>query len=118
MLSHGNAPPVVVARPAGPFGGVNSRSSDVRHPQVAPLLVVVDQPHARTRGSRSPRPSSCVKRAEEAFDVGLAHEQIERELDDLGLHVRAALRAAALGGLADQRGAKHLRIVRRRFFGW
>ena len=31
------------------------------------------------------------QRTEEAFDVGLAHEQIERQLDDLRLHVRAAL---------------------------
>ena len=41
-----------------------------------------------------------VSAAEKAFDVGLAHQQIERELHDLGLHRRQALGAAALVVLA------------------
>ena len=42
-----------------------------------------------------------VKRAEEALDVRLAHQQIERELDDLGLHRRAAFGAATLERFAQ-----------------
>ena len=51
------------------------------------------------------------ERAEKPFDVRLAHQQIERELDDVGLHLREAFRAAAFGGLAKQRGAQHIRIA-------
>ena len=96
------------------FGGVNSRSftyaihsshrwpsSSISHTRAGVALALLDH--------------RLGQRAEEAFDVRLAHQQIERELDDLGLHVRAALGAAALAGLAHQRGAQHLRIVRRDF---
>ena len=88
----------------------------VRHPQIAPLLIVVDQPHA-ARVAFALFDQRLGEHAEEALDVRLAHQQIERELDDLGLDFRAALRAMAFGRLANQRGAQHLRIVRRRFFG-
>ena len=49
--------------------------------------------------------------AEETLEVRLTHQQIESKLDDLGLHVRAALGSTAPVGLANQRGAKHLWIV-------
>ena len=80
------------------------------HPQVAPLLVLVDQPDAAPV-ALALFDQRLREHAEEALDVGLAHQQIERELDDLGLHLRDALGATTLGGLANQRGAKHLRIA-------
>ncbi|OLE82625.1 MAG: hypothetical protein AUF76_08700 [Acidobacteria bacterium 13_1_20CM_2_65_9] len=51
------------------------------------------------------------QRAEEAFDVRLTHQQIERELDNVGLHLRQAIGAAARGRFSSQRGAKHVRIA-------
>ena len=69
---------------------------DVGHPEVAAL-------RGRRRSARRAQVwlslSSTIvlrQRAEESFDVGLAHQQIERELHDVGLHVRAALGAAPL----------------------
>jgi hypothetical protein len=53
--------------------------------------------------------------AEESFDVRFAHEEIECDLDDGRLHVRGALRAAALARFAKQRGAQDFRILRREF---
>ena len=48
--------------------------------------------------------------AEEAFDVGLAHEEIERELNGAGLNLHHALGVTPLRGFANERGAKHIRI--------
>jgi hypothetical protein len=48
---------------------------------------------------------------EESVDVWLAHQQIERELHDVGLRLRQALGATALRGFVMQRGAKHIRIA-------
>ena len=86
--------------------------ADERHPQRAAIAAVVDQPHAAAvalgfldHRAREP--------AEESFDVRFAHEEIHRELNHLGLHVREALGAAALVVLAKERRAQHLRIVRR-----
>ena len=84
----------------------------VRHPQRAVLAGFVDQPHAAAvaigfldHRFREP--------AEESFDVGFAHEQIERELDDFGLHVRKALGPPPLPVLTNERGAEYFRIGRR-----
>jgi len=52
---------------------------------------------------------------EESFDVRFAHEEVECDLDDGRLHVRGALRTAALARFAKQRGAQDLRILRREF---
>jgi hypothetical protein len=49
--------------------------------------------------------------APKKLDVGLAHQQIERELHDTCLHLREALGAAAFGVFTIQRGAKHVRIA-------
>lgn len=61
----------------------------------------------------------CLRqRAEESFDARLPHKQLGGQIDNLGLNLRAALRTAAFSCLANQSRAKHLRIVRRGFFGW
>ena len=46
------------------------------------------------------------------LEIGLSHQQVQRELNDIGLHLRDALGSAPLGMLADQGGAEHVRIVR------
>ena len=71
--------------PASPFGRREQPILHVRHPQVALLHALVDQPH-RARVALALLDHRLRQPAEEAFDVRLAHEQIERELDDLGLH--------------------------------
>ncbi len=82
------------------------------HPQIAPLLIVVDQPH--TAGVElAVFDHRLRQRAEEALDVRLAHQQIQGKLDHLGLDLHAALGPAAFGSLANQRGAQHLWIGRR-----
>ena len=59
---------------------VNNRRRQMRHPEIAALLVFVDQPHA-AGVALALFDQRLDERAEEAFDVGFAHEQIERELD-------------------------------------
>ena len=79
--------------PSTPFVGVTRRSFTyaIHRSQCGSLLV--DQPH-RARVALALLDHHLRKPAEEAFDVGLAHQQVEGELDDLGLHARAALGAA------------------------
>jgi hypothetical protein len=55
--------------------------------------------------------------AEEAFNVRLAHKEVERELDDFGLHLGEALGAPTRFVLAKERGTQHLGITRRRLGG-
>ena len=107
MLSRGNA----VRRPTRGSSAVNTSTVQVRHPQVAALLVVVDQPHAGGV-ALALFDHRLQQRAEEALDVRLAHQQIERELHDVGLDLREALGAAALGRLAHQRRAQRVRVAR------
>ena len=53
----------------------------------------------------------CLREhTEETFDVRLTHQQIERELDDVGLDFCDAHRALTLGAFANQRGAKYFGI--------
>ncbi|PYQ86431.1 MAG: hypothetical protein DMG03_07235 [Acidobacteria bacterium] len=77
---------------------------DVRHPQIAPLLVVVHQPDAADMAiaflDHGPRQT-----AEEALDVRFAHEEIERQLNYFSLHLREALSAAIRVVLANEGGA-------------
>jgi hypothetical protein len=74
-------------------------------------MVVIDQPDAAAVAFGLFHQRLC-EHSKEALDIGLPHQRIERELDDLRLHPGAALRASAFVGLANQRGAKDLRIVR------
>src|SRR5262252_5406372 len=74
---------------------------DVDHPEVATVPALVDEPHA-----------ACValafldhllrQRPEKSVDVRFTHEQIERELHDFSLHLRSALRTAAIARFAQQ----------------
>ena len=82
---------------------------DVRHPELASAARVIDQPHA-AREALALFDHRLRQRAEKSFDVRLAHEQIERELHDFGLHVREALRAAVLAGFANQPRTQNLGI--------
>ena len=81
-----------------------------RHPQIAALPAFVDEPDAAgdALAFLDHRPG---QRAEEAHQVRLAHEQIDRVIDDVGLHLGNALRACAARGLANQRRPQYLGIV-------
>jgi len=84
---------------------------EIGHQQLAVMAVIVDEPQA----ARMVFPlldHRFRQRAEKAFHVGLAHEQIQRDVHDLGLDLHHAFRTAPLGGLADERAAKDLGIVR------
>ena len=63
--------------------------------------VVIQQPHA-AGVALALFDERLGEDAEEAGDVGLAHEQIERGLDGVALDVGHALGAAAIVGLARQ----------------
>ncbi|PYR59296.1 MAG: hypothetical protein DMF91_15165 [Acidobacteria bacterium] len=78
-------------------------------------MVVVDQPHT-ARVVLALFDHRLRQRSEEALDVRLAHQQIQRELDNLSLDLRAALSAATLTSLANQGGAEHFRIAGLGFF--
>ena len=78
------------------------------------LRVVIEQPD-RAGVAAALFDHRFRQAAEEAFDVGLLHEQIDRELDDFHLNVRTALRTAALTEFARQRLSKNLRIGGRYF---
>ena len=82
---------------------------DVRHPQIAALMLVVDQPDT-ARMAVAFFDHRLRQHAEEPVDVGLPDQQIERELHHLGLHPCEALCAAPAGRLAPQCGAKDVRI--------
>ncbi len=77
-------------------------------------LVVVEQPDA-AGVALALLDQRLDEDAEEAVDVRLAHQQIERELDGVALDVGHALGAAALVGLARQRLSQRvdLRLGRR-----
>ena len=97
MLSRGSdsaCQPSLVAREEG--------VADPRHPQLAALTVVIQQPHA-AGVALALFDQRLGEDAEEAGDVGLAHQQIERGLDGVALDVGHALGAAAIVGLARQR---------------
>ena len=85
---------------------VKKRSSTERHPEVARrhagLRLVVEQPDAAgvALGLFDQR---LDEDAEEAGDVGLAHQEVDGELDGVALDARHALGAAALVDLARQR---------------
>ena len=81
------------------------------------LALVVDQPDAAAVAFGL-LDHVLGQAAEEAFEVGLADQQIQRELNDLGLHGRQALGAETLVVLTRQRGAKHLRIGRGQLRRW
>jgi hypothetical protein len=82
----------------------------IGHPEVALLNTLVDQPHG-ARVALAFIDHRFRQPTEEAFDVGLADKEVERELYDFGLHARAALRAAIFERLAQERRTQHLRIV-------
>ena len=86
---------------------------DVRHPGFTALAHFVEQPQ-RARMALALFDHRPGQRAEEPFDVGLAHE-VECQLGDRCLHVGAAFSAAALA-LSNQRG-EHLGVVRTRRIG-
>ena len=95
MLSRGS----VSASQSGLFA-VNSLVVEVRHPELAALLVFVDQPHA-AGVALALLDQRLREAAKEPVDVGLAHEEIERELNGVGLNVGQALaRGSAARSLA------------------
>ncbi len=101
----------IARRPARRCGGRASRSSDVGHPRFAALTGFVEQPQ-RARVALALFDHRPGQRAEESFDVGLAHQQIERQLGDERLHVGAALGPAPLARFPNERRAQHVGIVR------
>jgi hypothetical protein len=52
-------------------------------------MISHDQPH-RARVALALLDHCLRQSAEKAFDIGFAHQQIQRELDDFRLHRRAA----------------------------
>ena len=88
----------------------------VRHPQLAPLLIVVEQPHG-ARVALGVFDHRLGQSTEESFDVRLADEQIERELHDFRLHRRQTVRALPRVVLAYESRAENVGISRRRFGG-
>jgi hypothetical protein len=89
------------------------RSALISHPQLGSLLVFVEHPdvasfalallHERLR-----------EHAEEALGaLGVAREQIERELGRVGLHPHEAICVAALLDLVEQRCAELGRVGRK-----
>ena len=90
---------------------VEHLAEQVRHPEIAALLVFVDQPHAggvalALFGQR------LQQRAEERIEVGHAHEQVERVLRDLGLNVGETLGAPPLLRFTGERAPQFSRIAR------
>ena len=90
---------------------VEHLAEQVRHPEIAALLVFVDQPHAggvalALFGQR------LQQRAEEGIEVGHAHEQVERVLRDLGLNVGKTFRAPSLLRFARESASQFSRIAR------
>ncbi len=92
-----------MSQPALPL--VKNRSSTERHPQVARGRTrrrrLVEQPDA-AGVALALLDQRLDEDAEEAGDVRLADEQIERQLDGIALDARHALGAAALVDLARQ----------------
>jgi hypothetical protein len=78
------------------------------------MVILVNQPHSASMAFAFLH-QRLREYSEKLLDVRLAHQQIECELNDIGLNLRDALRARALRVLADQRSAKHLGILRRDF---
>jgi hypothetical protein len=84
-------------------GGVEHLAEEMRHPELAALLLVVDQPHAG--GVALSFLGQCLEqRAKERVEGGPLAHQLEHVLRDLGLDVRQALGSASLGGFMEQRG--------------
>jgi len=82
----------------------------VGHPEITPAIVLIDQPYTTTVALAFF--DQCLREhSEEALDVGLPHQQIERELDNIRLDFRNAFGAATFGTLANQGRAKHLGIA-------
>src|SRR5262245_14716946 len=97
------------------FSGREESVLHVDHPQLAPFAALVDQPHAA--GVALALLDDALRQgAEKLIEIWLTDEQIESELDDFGLHVRAAFGAPAFVGFATQRRAQDVRISRRQFF--
>ena len=82
---------------------------EIRHPQVRALLILVDQPHA-ARVTLALFGQRLREHAEEAVDVGFAHEEIERQLHGAALNARQALRTAPLAAFSLERRAQRLDV--------
>jgi hypothetical protein len=80
------------------------------------MTLFVKQPDA-TRVALAFLDHRLRQRTEKAVDVGLAHQQVERELYDIGLHPGEALGAPPFGVLVRQRGAQDIRIAFVRMHG-
>ena len=98
----------------GEFGEIprgDHLAPEVGHPELAALLVFVEQPHAGhvALGLFGQR---LEQRPEEPVEIGLAHEQVECVLRDLGLNVRETFRPSPLLRLARQRRAQRSCVAR------
>ena len=107
----GERPPRAILRIAGghPVARDEQPVPKVGHPERTLLQIVVDEPDAAGMAVGL-LDHGLAERAEESLDVGLAHQQIERVADHLGLHVGKALGAAALGRFTYQRGPQHRHV--------
>jgi len=83
----------------------------VRHPQIAALATVVDQPDC-AHAALCFLNHRLRQRTEEADEIRFAYEQIERMVDDVGLHLGDALGARGVRRFTNECRAQHLRIVR------
>src|SRR5262245_56671207 len=88
--------------------------ADEGHPRLTALLLLVQQPN-RADAAVTFFDHRLRKSAEEAFDVRLAHQEIERELHDVGLHGRETFGALPLARLTNERASKHLEILGEHF---
>ena len=82
---------------------------EVGEPQLAAMLVFVDQPHAARMALAQHHERLC-ELGKKPFDVGFAYQEIERELNGAGLNLHHALGVTPRRGFACERRAKHIRI--------
>ena len=75
--------------------------AEIRHPELAAAPILVEQPDA-ARVALALLDERLDEDAEEAGDVRLAHQQVERELHGVALDPRGALGQASRIGLARQ----------------
>ena len=87
--------------------------AEIRHPQIAARARIVEQPHA-AGVAFALLDQRLHEHAEEAGDVRLAHQQIERELHRVALNTRRALgEAPRVRFLSELLGERLERIARR-----
>src|SRR5262245_10295090 len=86
--------------------------ADESHPRLTALLLLVQQPD-RADPAVALFDHRLREGAEEAFDVRLAHQEIEGELHDVGLHGRETLRALSLARLTYESAEEHVEILTR-----